>query len=412
MKQSTQTKQNGNKVSRWFSLIAASTCLAILAASCSESSLSPSESDTRTSALENIESKAKGSNTQSYEFNGPVFDIAATPDGGILVAETNFPSSGSESTVKKITKRGVQTVAKIETVPGSPINGLAALGSKNFFAAAGGQDLAVGAKIYQVTPGGQRLVGDIKSFEINIDPDATEGLQWKDLQCEEDPTQGFTAGPQSNPYHLKAVSGSEVLVADAAGNSLLSVKKNGDIDWVAVFTPPLDDKEEFRIFRPAIGDTSITCYVQPVPTSVDIGPDGAMYVGELTGVTPADLEAPGPTTGLSRIWRIEKGSSNVICPSDDCKVLVDGLTSVIDLEFGPDGYLYVVEYDENNWFQATAFGKSAGGNVKRCDVTSGTCEIIEDGDVLFAAITFDKRDNLWLLESNLVAPTVRKLNIP
>ena len=45
--------------------------------------------------------------------------------------------------------------------------------------------------------------------------------------------------------------------------------------------------------------------VQPVATSVAIGPDGAYYVGELKGF-------PAPT-GESRVWRIEPGSRNVRC---------------------------------------------------------------------------------------------------
>jgi len=71
-------------------------------------------------------------------------------------------------------------------------------------------------------------------------------------------------------------------------------------------------------------------------------------------VTPENLDG-NPSTGLS-VWRIEDGAQNVTCPSDDCEVAISGLTSVIDVAFGPDGDLYVVEYDENGWFAATALG--------------------------------------------------------
>ena len=86
------------------------------------------------------------------------------------------------------------------------------------------------------------------------------------------------------------------------------------------------------------------------------------------------------------------------------------MTSVIDIEFGPDGLLYVVEYDANDWFSATSLGNAAGGTIKACDVTTGNCSIVEDGLTLPGEITFDKWDNLLLLENNLGNPTVRMVN--
>lgn len=398
MKQLTLLTNKCKKVSRKFSLALIGTCLALLAVSCTDTD--PASVETNSFDLAEVESKAKGHNTGPFDNFAPVaYAIDATPNGSILVTQNN--------TVREIHRGKVKQITEIPVIPGAPVNGVETIGRRSYFVTSGGLDLAAGAGVWHVSAGQARMIGDIEAFEKNNDPDATEGPQWKDLQCEEDPSQGFTAGPQSNPYHLKAVSGSEVLVADAAGNSLLSVSKNGSIDWVAVFTPPVDEEGNYRFFRPAIGNPEIDCFVQPVPTSVDIGPDGATYVGELTG-TPA-------VPGWSRVWRIEKGARNVTCPSEDCKMVIDGLTSIIDLEFGPDGMLYLVEYDKNGWLSAV-IGNPAGGTVKRCDVGSGDCEIVEGGDgdfVLFAtAITFDKRGNLWLLENNLVAPKVRKLNMP
>lgn len=364
------------------------------------------------------------SSSSSYEFNAPVFDITAAPNGNILVAETNFtsteiPEEGetSETVIKEIGKRGVSTLTKVESVKGTAINGLSALGAKNFFAAAGGPDQAVGAKVYRINPGGQWIVGDIEAYEQTVDVDANKGVQWKNPLCEA--SGGFTAGPQSNPYHLTLEkNSSDVLVADAAGNSLLSVSPNGAIDWVAVFTPPTNNggssnnADDWMELFSVPG--AFTCYVQPVPTAVATGPDGDLFVGELTGVTPTDigLEEGGKTIGLSRVWRIEAGARNVNCPSDKCEVVIDGLTSIIDLEIGPDGYLYIIEYDKNGWFTATTGESPAGGLLKRCDTDTGQCEAVEGDDSFLlypGAITFDKSGNLWLLESNIAAPVVRQV---
>jgi glucose/arabinose dehydrogenase len=71
--------------------------------------------------------------------------------------------------------------------------------------------------------------------------------------------------------------------------------------------------------------------MQPVPTSVVVGPDGAYYVSELTGF-------PFPV-GAARIYRVVPGSPP--------QVFASGFTNVTDLAFGPHGSLYVVEIAKN-----------------------------------------------------------------
>lgn len=334
----------------------------------------------------------------SYEFMGPVFDIAAMSDGSILVTEG--------TSIERITASGVETVAVVPTVEGSPVNGLATIGADGVFATSGGLDLAVGAGLWRVSDDGARMVADIEQFESSHDPDALEGRRWKQLACEDDAAQGFTAGPQSNPYHLVAISDLTTLVADAAGNTLLSASIGGDVDWIAVFEPPVDEQGEWRFFRPAENAPEIDCHVQPVPTAVAVGPDGAYYVGELTG-TPA-------VPGWSRVWRIEPGASNVVCPSDFCRVAIEGLTSVIDVAFGPDGQLYVVEMDRAGWLSLIV-GGSLGGAIKRCDVDSGTCETVEETERPLMAIAFDPFGQLWVAENEGIGPgvgMVRTVSMP
>ena len=352
----------------------------------------------------------------SYDFAGPVFDIAALPDGGILVADFNI--------VKEIRRNGVREIKTLPMVQGEGafgameltfINGLHPIGNGNFFATRSALDLAVGGALFRATRGNARLVADIEAFTIGDWPEAEMGQMpaWKNLRCE--PPGGFSAGPQTNPYHLTALSGSEVLIADAAGNSLLWAKTNGQIEVVATFPPVVDPATGDRLVQFPL-DEETDCPVEPVPTAVAVGPDGAYYVGELTG-TAADNLAGQPTpNGLASVWRIEPGSRDVICPSASCAKVITGLNSVIDVEFGPGGYLYVVEYERNGFLATVApdFGiPLVGGTVKKCDVNDGTCKIIEGEEegalMLPGAITFDKWDNLWLLD-NVFAPTVRQVD--
>ncbi|PWN05528.1 ScyD/ScyE family protein [Rhodohalobacter mucosus] len=351
----------------------------------------------------------------TYEFDGPVFDISSLPNGGILVADFG--------TIKEIGKNGVREVTTLPLITGPGaggaiestfINGLEPIGNGNFFATRSGLDLALGAALFRATRNNTRLVADIENFTLGAWADGGEPGQaasWKSFACET--PGGYTPGPQTNPYHLTALSGSDVLIADAAGNSLLHASTNGDIEVLATFGP---------VTEPATGDPIVQfpledgtpCYVEPVPTAVSVGADGAYYVGELNGAHPANFTGEATPDGLASVWRIEPGSRNVDCPSDKCEKVITGLNSVIDIEFGSDGYLYVVEYEQNGFLAtvAPALGiPLAGGTVQKCDVSSGTCEIIEgeDGDLFLpGAITFDKWDNLWLLD-NVFDPVVRRI---
>jgi hypothetical protein len=139
---------------------------------------------------------------------------------------------------------------------------------------------------------------------------------------------------------------------------------------VATFDPVVDPVTGERLVQFPL-DAETDCPVEPVPASVAVGPDGAYYVGELTGTTAENFVGMPTPEGIASVWRVEAGSRDVVCPSAECVKAVTGLNSVIDVEFGPDGYLYVVEYERNGFLAtvAPAFGiPLAGGTVKRCDV--------------------------------------------
>jgi hypothetical protein len=372
----------------------------------------------------------------TFTFAGPAFDIAATPSGSILIADFD--------TVREIRANGIRDLTTLPVVMDEGafgaieptfINGLEPIGNGNFFATRSGLDLAVGAALLRVTPGPGRsnreciltrmlggtcqeeeklIAADIEKFTLGNWPVNAPGQKpgWKNFACE--PPGGFSASPHTNPYHLTALSGNEVLIADAAGNSLLHADGNGNIKIVATFDPVVDpDSQEPLVQFPLDEDTD--CPVEPVPTAVAVGSDGAYYVSELNGTVGDNFLGEATPSGLASVWRIEPGIFNVRCPSDDCTKVVTGLNSVVDAEFGPDGQLYVVEFEENGFLAAVAPDLGipmVGGSVKRCNIAENSCEIIAGGDgTLFlpGAITFDKDDNLWLLD-NLFAPTVRRID--
>ncbi|HVD14398.1 MAG TPA: ScyD/ScyE family protein [Actinomycetota bacterium] len=153
--------------------------------------------------------------------------------------------------------------------------------------------------------GSTRLVADLGDFEAEANPDG--GL------------------PDSNPNSVLA-GGRFQVVADAGGNSLLRVSAKGKVSVLATFPDRMVAAPPFLGLPPG---TQIP--MQSVPTSVVRGPDGAYYVGELTGF-PFQV-------GAARVHRV--------VPGHKPKVVATGFTNIIDLAFGKDRRLYVLEIAHN-----------------------------------------------------------------
>ena len=66
------------------------------------------------------------------------------------------------------------------------------------------------------------------------------------------------------------------------------------------------------------------------------------------------------------------------------------MTSIIDMNFGPDGTAYVVELDEASWI-AVGNGLGAGGTVDACKVngTTWTCSERAAGLPIPTAVAID-----------------------
>jgi hypothetical protein len=117
-------------------------------------------------------------------------------------------------------------------------------------------------------------------------------------------------GPlDSNPFGLLTDASGQVVV-DAGGNDLLRVDPQGAVSTIATFPS-----------RPARSTDS-------VPTSVAVGPDGAYYVGELTGFPFAP--------GSARIYRVVAGQPP--------QIFREGFTTIIGMAFAKDGTLYVLQH--------------------------------------------------------------------
>ncbi len=129
--------------------------------------------------------------------------------------------------------------------------------------------------------------------------------------------------PDSNPYGLLALPGRQVFT-DAGGNALNAVAANGSISNLAVFPT--------RSMQNPFAPPGVMVPMQAVPTTVTTGPDGALYVGQLTGF-------PFPVGG-ARVYRVPAAGGTP-------EIYADGFTNIIDIAFAPDGSLYVLEIFAN-----------------------------------------------------------------
>ena len=158
---------------------------------------------------------------------------------------------------------------------------------------------AVGGKfstLVRFQPNGKwSFTEDLGAFELNANPDAN----------------AF----DSNPYSILAQPGRQVFT-DAGANALNAVAANGTITNLAVFPNRLVPFNNGQV------------PMQGVPTTVTAGPDGALYVGQLTGF-------PFPA-GAANVYRVPADGGTP-------EIFASGFTKIIDIAFAPDGLLYVLQ---------------------------------------------------------------------
>jgi hypothetical protein len=198
-------------------------------------------------------------------------------------------------------------------------------GDADFQAALGGT--YSGTLLHMAASGKWRVVADILAHEEDENP---------------------AGGPvDTNPFAVLAEPGGRIVV-DAGGNSLLYAAANGMVETLAVFpsqpNPAFPSSPPLPPFPPT---------VESVPTSVARGPDGALYVGELTGFPFVQ--------GLARIFRV--------VPGQDPEVVCGGFKAIIDIEFAPDGSLLVVEHATDGFFFPPGSGKLSRLNLSDCSRT-------------------------------------------
>jgi hypothetical protein len=192
-------------------------------------------------------------------------------------------------------------------------------------------------------------LGNLGRAETNRNPDADVEYGFTDLaeecaaQIDED-----TFGPavhtgviESHPYGTAKIGGT-TYVADAAANVIWSLTADGPIRVLSLLPAipaevTADVADEYGLPDCTIGATFLT---EPVPTDVEVGPDGLLYVTTLAGEFP----------GAGAIFSID--------PADGTTTPVfGGLFAATGLAVDRNGDMYVAMLFPNTILKVPAVGE-------------------------------------------------------
>lgn len=212
--------------------------------------------------------------------------------------------------------------------------------------AGGGDPAALQGWLKAIDPQGDiDDLADLAGYEREKNPDGAQhygfGPEVTDACLAEWPAfppARYQGGLDSHPYGV-AIQGDTAYIADAGANAILEVDlDSGDVSTLAVLPPqPAVIPAGTRIPVDMEGTTVEVpaCVVgheyafEPVPTDLEFGPDGRLYVTTLPG-GPEDpsLGARGaifrvnPSTGSTKVWAEDLLSPTGLAIADDGDVYV------------------------------------------------------------------------------------------
>lgn len=237
----------------------------------------------------------QGVRTVATGFAGPL-NVSVAPNGRLYVADAFLGQ------IVKVDPRSGRTTPLVTDLGFSP--GVDVHGGQIYFTATAeptGPDDLGSALLMRATPSGTvKPVADLLKFELDENPDGQP----------QTPTDALT-----NPYGVLALPG-RTIVADAAGNSLVEVRANGRTRLLTSFPVSVEGEcaEAENNGVPRGG-------CDPVPTGVDLGPDGYLYVSGL-GAEVAGF-----------VWKVDARTGEIV-------ETFDGFPPLTGIAVGDDGSLY------------------------------------------------------------------------
>jgi hypothetical protein len=214
--------------------------------------------------------------------------------------------------------------------------------------------------VYRVTPGqAPVLVADLLAYEQanNVDGDV-------DMDGEPELLV--------NAYDLVSDNAGGLYVSASGTNAILHVSPSGEITPFAIFL-----NRDNPLF-PAVGGPTM----DQVPTGLEWGPDGALYVSTLTGF-------PFPN-GEALVYRMTDTDGDGDALEDgETTVYASGLTTATNIAFDSDGSLLVTEFSTNMLEQAPGrVVRVVNGEISEvvaAPIVSPTGITVFDGEIIVAS---------------------------
>jgi len=185
-------------------------------------------------------------------------------------------------------------------------------------------------------------IGDPGSYEEAVNPDGRNRYGFTDLtdECAKSVPDEVGGGypmrgvVDSNAYSLTTLKNGKIVVADAGGNDLVLIDRHGNASTLTVFEPQrfvVPDAEAAAAFGLPDCVVGHAYGFDPVPTDVELGPDGMLYVSLLPG-GPEDASAGA----RGKVVRVNPRNGHV-------REIASGLLGAVDLAVADDGTIYVAE---------------------------------------------------------------------
>jgi hypothetical protein len=278
-----------------------------------------------------VSSSANAAPAQAGEPQILAKDLAGPLSTAVAADGTAYVTANFGGKLYKVAADGTQSVAY--KVKGSEVGGVSVDGDRVVFTLTGEKQL-----VKQMVAGGAaKTLANVGAYERNKNPDKKTVYGFKSISksCaakwpkDFGPTQ-YPGIVESHPYATE-IAGDTVYLADAAGNDILSIAANGSVKKVAVLPAT-----KVKVTGDAVNSLGLPQCVkglsykfEPVPTDVEMGPDGWLYVSSLPG-GPED-----PALGAQgRVYKVNPANGKVV-------EVARGFISTVNVAVADNGDVYV-----------------------------------------------------------------------
>ena len=263
----------------------------------------------------------------------------------------SYVSQNFAGQLTRVARDGSTSVLASSTVAGEEIGAVSSRDDVVYYAQVAPDHTSAVMMSVPAAGGTPTPLADLYAHEASANPDAGQSYGFQGLPAEcaaqfpppgpMSPPPTYTGIVDTNPYASLALNNA-IFVADAGANAILRVGYDGTVSTVAVLPPQAPIVATPEILESAGLPACATGYgyiAEPVPTDVEIGPDGWLYVTTLPG-GPED-----PTLGArGSVYKVNQKTGEV-------RLVAGGFTTATGLAVDPSGRIYVAEL----------FGGPAGG---------------------------------------------------